>query len=488
MTIEDIQQLIKHGETRTLELKKSTGELKDAMHSACAMLNTDGGYLIFGITPVSLKIVGQQVTDNTRQEIANATSNLEPAIDIKPEYIDIDDNGNQLIILHLNSWTNGSPVYTYLGCPYYKQESTTKRMPRDMFDERLKASNPTKFQWDTKIADDVSIADLDEERIRGAVRLGVRGGRLHASADGDSVVSLLHKLKLLTSSDQLTNAAAMLFLKDTNPYPQFLLRVCRFRGVTKNIFIDPQEIYGNFFDILDAGIAFCFKHLFLTGEVVGLHRQETLEIPVEALREAIINALCHRDYEQPYASVSLAIFDDRVEITNPGMLPAELTPETILLPHDSYPHNPLIAQVLYLTTYLDKWGTGVNRMIDLCQNANIPSPKYSIDNKSVKITFERPNIQTGEDNSFDFNLAQVSAQVKLLIQCIGNDALSLSDLMNLPKFAQVRSSLPKSIRSLRREALNPAIKSGYISMLYPDRPNHPHQKYFLTDSGKNILK
>lgn len=72
MTIEDIKKLIAGDETRTLELKKTTGELKDAMHSACAFLNTEGGWLIFGIAPKSLKIIGQQVSDATRQEIANA--------------------------------------------------------------------------------------------------------------------------------------------------------------------------------------------------------------------------------------------------------------------------------------------------------------------------------------------------------------------------------------------------------------------------------
>ena len=89
MTIEDIQKLIKNGETRSLELKKTTGELQDGMHSACAMLNSDGGVLVFGITPNSHKIIGQHVTDNTRQEIANAIAHFEPAIEIVPEYIDV---------------------------------------------------------------------------------------------------------------------------------------------------------------------------------------------------------------------------------------------------------------------------------------------------------------------------------------------------------------------------------------------------------------
>ena len=82
MTIDEIKELIKIDETRTLELKKTTGELKDGMHSVCAMLNSDGGYVIFGVAPKSLKLVGQQVTDNTRQEIAREIRKMEPCVNM----------------------------------------------------------------------------------------------------------------------------------------------------------------------------------------------------------------------------------------------------------------------------------------------------------------------------------------------------------------------------------------------------------------------
>ena len=110
----------------------------------------------------------------------------------------------------------------------------------------------------------------------------------------------------------------MLFAKDTSDYPQLLLRMARFAGVDKNEFIDNQRAKGNFFDLLDAGMEFAYKHLNLSGKIVGLQRADKLEIPIEALREALINAFCHRTYDSPGASVSLAIFDDRLEIANPG--------------------------------------------------------------------------------------------------------------------------------------------------------------------------
>lgn len=146
---------------------------------------------------------------------------------------------------------------------------------------------------------------------------------------------------------------------------------------------------GNFFDLLDAGIAFLFCNLRLSGVVKGLLREEKLEIPDEALREALTNALCHRQYERTDGSISLAIYDDRVVIVNPGNFPPQLTIDSIRMRHESYPYNKKIAQVLYLTKNLEKWGTGANRMIDLCREQGVPEPEWKVENGTVTIIFRR---------------------------------------------------------------------------------------------------
>ena len=130
MTIDDIKRLIFDDETKHLELKKTTGELKDGMHTACAFLNTEGGWLIFGIAPTTLKIIGQDVTESTRRELAQALVGLEPAIDVSIEYVDVPDGkGKQLVVMRFDGWVRGMVPYTYHGCPYYRVESTTKIMP-----------------------------------------------------------------------------------------------------------------------------------------------------------------------------------------------------------------------------------------------------------------------------------------------------------------------------------------------------------------------
>ena len=183
MTIDDIQRLIQSDETRTLELKKTTGELKDGMCSACAFLKTAGGLLLFGVAPGTLQIVGQQVTENTRREIAHELTKLEPSINLPVEYVDVPHReGFQVIAIRLEGASFGDIPYTYDGKPYQRVESTTVVMPRDVFEERIMRSRLKHYPWENQICEDITVSDLDEQRIRGSVRLGVEHGRMPATS------------------------------------------------------------------------------------------------------------------------------------------------------------------------------------------------------------------------------------------------------------------------------------------------------------------
>ena len=427
MTIKDIETLISKDETRNLELKKTTGELKDGLRSACAFLNTDGGWLIFGVMPTTLKVVGQDVTESTRREIAQALTHLEPALNIEVEYVDVPDgDGKQLIVMRFEKWVWGLEPYTYHKCPYYRVESVTKEMPREMFVERLKAARPHDFAWDGQIARGVTIDDMDEERIRSAVRLGIAGGRINASAEGATVETLLSKLNLLKDGKP-TNAAVMLFGKNTDDYPQLLLRMACFKGNDKNEFLDNKRQTGNFFDLLDAGTTFYYRNLRLAGKIVGMRREEQLEIPAEALREALINALCHREYSNPRASASLAVYADRVEIVNPGRFPAQLTPENIKQQHESFPYNLKIAQVLYQTTYLESWGSGVKRMMDLCEAQHVDDPEYRLGENTVTIIFQR-HFDSQNDSQNDSQKSLNERQKKIVMLMCEDRRISVNSI------------------------------------------------------------
>lgn len=269
-------------------------------------------------------------------------------------------------------------------------------MPQDMYDERIRAHQPQMYAWERLVADGVALADLDENLIRNCIRRGVDGGRIPESALYEPTGDILAKWKLLKNGVP-TNGAVLLFSNNIDEYPQFSLRMARFVGMNKNMFRDNQRAEGNLFQLLDAGVAFCFKHLSLSGRITNhsLEREEQLEVPYHALREALINALCHRHWERYNLTISLAIYDDRIEIASPGAFPPQITPENIKKPHESYPHNLKVAEALYRMTYLENWGSGAKRIIDACQAQGVEPPTWSSDSGFVTITFTRPDFASG---------------------------------------------------------------------------------------------
>ena len=501
MTIDDIKSLIASNESRTLELKKTTGELKDGMHSACAFLNTEGGWLIFGVTPVSFKILGQEVTDNTQREIAQALSGLEPVVDTRPEYIDVPDRpGFKVIAIHFDGWVWGERPHTFHGCPYYKVESTTKVMPQDMYDERIRSHQPQVYSWERQTAVGVTLADLNEKRIQGCIRLGVEGGRIPASALAAPIEDTLAKWKLLNNGVP-TNGAVMLFSDNIDEYPQFRLRMARFEGTDKDEFIDNQRIEGSFFDLLDAGMAFFFKHLNLGGKITNrsLQREEHLEVPYKALREALINSLCHRQWEKYNLTNSIAIYDDRIEIANPGVFPPQITPESIKEPHESYPYNLKIAEVLYKSTFLESWGSGAKRIMEVCRAQNVEMPTWRNDGGFVTVIFKRPFYKIGFHSvdianekiveysrvvppqvppKYPPSTPQVppkyplsTPQVEMLKRNMGDTYMTMKEMAEACDI--------KDLKYFRESYIVPALEAGVIERLYPNQPNHPKQKYRL---------
>ena len=258
-----------------------------------------------------------------------------------------------------------------------------------MYEDR--AYEPQSYAWEMFPAKGVSFTDLNRDRILGCIRLGVEGGRIPESALTAPIEDTLAKWKL-TVNGVPTNGAAMLFSNNIYPYDNFQLRLARFLGTNKLEFIDNQRVEGNFFDLLDAGMAFFFKHLNLSGVITNksLMREERLEVPVKALREALINALCHRQWEKQNLTISIAVYDDRVEIANPGVFPPQIPIENIKDSHESYPYNRNMAQALYRSTFLESWCSGIHRIIEACHEQGVEDPTWRWDGGFVYVTFKRP--------------------------------------------------------------------------------------------------
>ncbi len=496
MTINDIQKLIANDEHRMLELKKSTGELKDGMHTACAFLNTDGGWLIFGVAPTSLKITGQDVTDATQREIAQALAGLEPVVDVRVEYIPVHEpDGPKVIAIHFDAYVWGKTPYTFQGCPYYKVESTTMRMPRDMFSARLIACNIKQHSWERQPAEGITLDDINQDRVKNSVRMGVDAGRIITSASYDNVYDILEKWHLLTKEGQPNNAAALLFGTNTREYPQFKLQMARFVGNNKNEFLDSLTVEGNFFDLLDAGTSFFFKHLFQSGRVVGFIREEHLEIPAEALREALTNALCHRQWEKANQAICIAIFDDRLEISNPGCLPQELPLEQLKQPHSSYPYNPIIAEVLFQIKMLEKWGTGVNRIIEACHVNNVPEPEWTNEHGLVTVTFKRiKGFRARQSNNVNDNVSNDVSEKSNEVSKKSNEVSKKSNEVSKKsndvneKSNDVNDNVSNEVSEKSNEVNNKGKKTGIRVALSNDRQKAIIDFCMIPRSRREILE
>ena len=153
--------------------------------------------------------------------------------------------------------------------------------------------------------------------------------------------------------------------------------MARFNGIDKSEFITEKTIRGNAFDLYEVALKFITTYLPVAAKIEegrNPFRVETPAIPYKVLREALINALCHRDYSIRGGSIALAFYDDRVNITSTGFLPQGITIKQLHKEHPSVRRNHLIANVFYLCHMIERWGRGTKDMVELCEQSGNPPP------------------------------------------------------------------------------------------------------------------
>lgn len=384
-TQEEVAALVKRGEGEALEFKRTTGELREAMQTLCAFLNGSGGVVLFGVRTEGT-VEGQEVSDKTIREIAQYAARFEPPAQVSIERIVVKE-GREVVVVAASSGLDVRP-HTYEGHPYERVGSTTRRMPQAKYERLLVERGHSRHRWENQPSEGYELDDLDKEEILRTVRLGIEAGRL-PEATGADVADILDRFKLRRDG-RLLDAAVVLFAKDPLPdYPQCHLRLARFKGVDKVEFLDNRQMHGHAFRLLEEGMAFLLKHLPISGrfERGRIERIDEPLFPVAALREALVNALCHRDYSITGGCVSAAIFDDRLEIWSDGTLPFGLTPEDLKRTHRSLPRNPFIVNAFYLRGLVEEWGRGTQMIVDLCIRAGHPEPEFVAEGNAFGVRF-----------------------------------------------------------------------------------------------------
>lgn len=391
------------------------------------------------------------MTDSTKREIANELAKIEPPAEIKINYVLL-EKAKYIIVMEVSSGRHAP--YVYAGCPYEREQSTTKRMSQHRYDQLLLKRNQFNFSWEKSEAEGYSLADLDHDLISGVVRQGVEAKRMPEQALRQEIPKLLESLQLLVDG-RLKKAAVVLFGKRFNAdYLQCQLKMARFKGINRHEFLDNDAFSGNIFDSLDKGMFFVRRHLPVAAKIVPeqLQRVETPLIPFDAVREALINAFCHRDYNAQSGAIGLAIYDNRMEVFNHGGLLSGVTIEKIKVGFSSL-RNPLIAEVLFRCNLIERWGRGIPDMTDSCLSSGDPVPEFFSDNLEFKVTFPFPKsisppiISFEEEKSMLNQLTSRQQRIYQLLNEAGSAGLSPAELMNI-----VKKEIPE--RTLRRELKN----------------------------------
>ncbi|MCX5794653.1 MAG: hypothetical protein NTY77_04055 [Elusimicrobia bacterium] len=303
-----------------------------------------------------------------------------------------------------------------------------------------------------------TLDDLSSDHIRRFTTIArSRGFPLAPDAAPNAV---LNELRLL-SQDRPTTAAILLFGHDPQQcFPSARIQCAQYEGARAQ-----QTCQGTLFQMLDEAMYFVLSHL---------DDQNPHQLPTEAVREALANAVAHCDYTSNQ-TVEIQLYSDRLDIHNPGTLPPDLTPDQLSRPHGSYPPNPLLAEALYLAYYRASKATGTTDIIQLCRKAGLPQPQFQIED-GFTVTLPRLPMppEAGDQTS-----PAIEPRLLPLLRLLAKAPLGTADILKGLKM--------KDRNHLRQHYLDPALDAGLIELTIPDKPNSRLQKYRLTANGETLL-
>lgn len=381
MNMKELQKLITQGESDTVEFKEIPND--NFFRTLSAFANTRGGMVILGIGSKG----DTKGIDSSNQFLEDITNRIVNKLSFYPEIETIHTEHKKVLSFKVNRTTY--PV-SYDGRYYERVGNTTREMSR----EKLRAILLTGKSWDS-ITGDFSITEIDAETIRHFVQLAVDSKRLTGISLNDDPEIVLKKLGLIIDG-KLTNGAVLLFGKD--PQKHFInlcVRIGRFKTATT--IIDDKWARGNLFNQFEETINIIRQQISVRYVIKGFERKDIWDYPLEAVREAVLNTLAHRDYFNVANFTTIKVYDDRIWFYNFGRLPNGITVEDLKMPgHESHLRNPLIAKVLYLAGYIEQYGSGTVRMVEWMKEANLPEPEYKEEMGGFSVYFYK-DIYTDEN-------------------------------------------------------------------------------------------
>ncbi|NQT59631.1 MAG: putative DNA binding domain-containing protein, partial [Bacteroidetes bacterium] len=389
----ELEMILQEGEGYKIEFKKSVNS--DLSKELAAMANSSGGRIFIGINDDN-EIIGTEKTNKLLSQIQDMASSCDPGVAIEIESFE------NILIVHVKEGMN-KPYRANKGF-YFRNGANSQKMTTREITEYIQAEGKVRF-------DEILRDDLD---IKNILDIGLLDEFLHKANISKTLdnFSILHNLSVLSYRDNvpfLNNAGVLFFTKEPVNYLFHTIVTCvLFKGTERHTILDKKDFSRDIVENIENTMVFLKQHLKLRYEITSLRRKEIPEIPEVALREAVINAVCHRDYFEKGANVLVAIFDDKVEITNPGGLPKGLSSKDF--GKKSIARNPIIASLFQRNGYIEKMGTGISRIRTAAKESGIQEPVFSF-NTFFTVEFPR-EIPDAEEKTSGITTQEKVPQIK----------------------------------------------------------------------------
>lgn len=378
---------IQSPESQNVEFKESWRD--EYLKWVCGFANAYGGYIYIGVVDGTHEIIGVDNSKRLMEDIPNKiVTNLGIVADVNLKQVE------GLDYIEIIITPSNIPI-SYKGVYHYRSGSTKQELKgAPLQDFLLRKSGKT---WDDVSLNEATIVDIDRESIEYFLRKGIDAQRIPETLLTASTEEILTSLQLIDSNDKLKNAAILLFGKDPSKFFNSVeFKIGRFKQDESDLLFQ-DIISGNIIQMADK-IVDILKAKYLVSPVKfeGMQRYEKLEIPIEALREILYNAIAHKNYMGP--AIQMHIYDNRIEIWNDGNLPEGYTEETLYSNHPSMPRNPKIANVMFKAGFIDTCGRGYRKIYNGFENNGLPIPKVKNHFSGVLITIERTVFQRLNSN------------------------------------------------------------------------------------------
>ena len=402
MEIADLKQRITHGENTTTEFKENFDQ--ETIETAAAFANSNGGVILIGVSDtgeIRGITIGKETLRNWSNRIAQTT---EPRVVLEIESIDI--AGKSVLLIRISE-SSLKPVSVKGVC--YKRVGNSNRVmsPQEIAQMHL---NATGQSWDQLLVTRAGMDDIDEKKVEWY--LTRREIIRNVSKPQDmSIAAFLKNINGISDDETPTHAGLLFFSK--HPLRRFFynaqLRVVRFKGTSiLHPVIDRLDCSETLWENVNAAEEFIRKNIRLLSFRTSrsFQRDDKFEYPLDALREAIINALIHRNYQET-ADVRVFIFDNRVEVINPGTFPEGVSPDR----PSHKPANPTLSQLMFDVGFIERYGAGIRMMKRLSAEWGNTEPRYEFHPLQTTIIFDSP-IQESTFIEIDDISAQLNERQK----------------------------------------------------------------------------